>query len=94
MGSSYTDTTKHKLTGEKERGGKKTEKERRGGKITPEVEYNTGKEKRGWMEAEGKRQWGKVQNGSNTFAPLLCSVFFPVDNPSHLILFPSVTHLF
>lgn len=28
------------------------------------------------MEGEGKRQWGKVQNGSNTFAPLLFCFFF------------------
>lgn len=67
-----------------QRGRKKGEKkERRGGKTAPEEDYNTGKEKRGWMEIGGKRQW------RNRFAPFCWSAFFtPVDNPS--IPFPSM----
>lgn len=95
VGSGYTDTTKHKLTEghrEAEKGEKK--RERRGGKIAPEEEYNTGKEIRGWMVGEGKRQWGKVQNGSNRIAPFPALLFSPVDNPSDLIHFPSLAHFF
>lgn len=55
----------------------KRESEERGGKIAPEEEYYTGKEKRGLMEGEGRRQWGKVQNGSSRFAPSLF-FFFPL----------------
>lgn len=75
VGSGCTDTTKHRLTRGLRKAGKKGQ--RRGGKIAPEVEYNTGKEERGWMEGEGKRQWGKVQNGSSGFAPLRLCFFFP-----------------
>lgn len=93
MGSGYTDTTNHKLTEGHREAEKDREKEREeGGKTAPEEEYNTGKEKRGWMEGEGKRQWGKVQNGSNShsFTALLFSPP-PADNPSDLNPFPSVT---
>lgn len=77
VGSGCTDTTKHRLTRGQRKAGKKGQKkrQRRGGKIAPEVEYNTGKEERGWMEGEGKRQRGKVQNGSSGFAPLLLCFF-------------------
>lgn len=47
------------------------------------------------MEGEGKRQWGKVQNGSNRFVPLMLCFFPPLSFllTVHLIsvLFPSVT---
>lgn len=36
------------------------------------------------MEGEGKRQWGKVQNGSNRFVPLMLCFFppfLPADSP-------------
>lgn len=93
VGSGYTDTTKQQHTErtEKER---RRERERRGGKTAPEEEYNTGKKGRGWMEGDGKRQWGKVQNGSCRYALLLLCLFPPVDNPPFLIPFPSMTHSF
>lgn len=67
----------------------KRESEERGGKIAPEEEYYTGKEKRGLMEGEGRRQWGKVQNGSSRFAP---SLFF--FSPSFLLTIHPFTYLF
>lgn len=76
VGSGYTTTTtttttiitKHKLYRGTQRGRKRREE---GGRFHLE-QYNTGKEKRG---EDGGRQWGKVQNGSNRFAPLLLRFF-------------------
>lgn len=86
VGSSYTDATQADIR--QQRGAEKRKRARKereeGGKTTFEVEDNTGKEKRGWMEREGRRQWWKVWNGPNVSSPVLLHCSLSLFLVSHL----------
>lgn len=90
VGSGCTDTTKHRLTREQRKAGKKGQKDREeGGRL--HLKWNIIRVRRkggGWREKE--KDNGERSRMAQVDSPLCCCVFFPC----HFIFFSSVTYFF